>query len=307
MINDRMDIDHKILFIVGTILAGSSLIICTSICSAIIFSRRTRGRSFNLYLAALLIPDVVVNSVSLIINIVELSLNDYMDSFSHAGCVFLASVHGYYIFTNLWTSALICHEVYWLLKKSSKAIRFKPTKSKIVILRVAILHFSAIVGGLIIYLILPLVGIDITSDPCLGTESKGSFVFVIVLIILTIFPVLLYICYMTVDVYRSNLVPPTGKSRFVATFFIRTAILTIIFTLALAATVSIGKRIPSKFFDFLRSGQGIVIAGMSLMKPDVRKTTLYFVTCGMFGQKLTGPNIHATKSHDKRSISMMST
>ena len=256
---------------------------------------------------------VVVNLVTLILNIVELSLNDYLDSFSHAGCVFLASVHGYYIFTNLWTSALICHEVYWLLKKSSKAIRFKPTKSKIVILRVAILHFSAIVGGLIIYLILPLVGINITR--CLGTESEQlselSFVVLSILIILTIFPVLLYICYMTVDVYRSNLLPPKGKSRFVATFFIRTAILTTIFTLALAATVSIGKRIPSKFFDFLRSGQGIVIAGMSLMKPDVRKTTLYFVTCGMFGQKLTGPNIHATKSHgagnpyDKKSFSMI--
>lgn len=298
-----MSLETQYLYTIGTVLSGLCFIICTLICSAIIFSRKTRRKSFNLYVVALIVPDIIVNLVSLVVNIIELSEDEHVESLSHGTCVFIASVSGYYIYTNLWTSALICYEVYWLLKKSSSAERYKPTEVKVVLLRVVALHVSAVLGAVIIYVLLPLVGIDITENPCLGTQQEETFIITMILVLITILPPLLYICYVTVDVYKRNLLPPAGKSRFVATFFIRTVLLTIIFTLALASTLTLRKRAASKAFDFLRSGQGIVIAGMSLMKPDIQKTTLHFVTCGMFREKVSGPNINAHRSLDPRSIS----
>ncbi len=275
-----MGIQQRWIYIAATIVAGSSFIVSALVCSAILWSPKTRTIGFNLYLVALILPDVIVNLTDLIIRCIGLSEDKTMVMISYFGCVFNTSIHTYYILTNVWTSALICKEVHQLLVKSNNAKKFI-LSPRTVIKRVLILNCFLILGVLAMYAIVPLFGIKIGKALCLYIWQEGTFLFLIILSCFTINLPIIYILYIAVDVYRKNLLPTTDQSRFIATFFIRTSILTTIFTVVVSLLIIIVGDETNHLFDFTKSGQGLIIAGFSMMKPDIRRSVLHFVSCGM--------------------------
>ena len=276
-----MGIQQRWLYIAATILAGLSFIFCALVCSAILWSPKTRTIDFNLYLVALILPDVIVNLTDFIIRCIGLSEDKTMVMISFFGCVFNSCINTYYILTNIWTSALICSEVHQLLVKSNNAKRFIQSEPRKVLKRASILNVSLILFVLVIYVMMPQFGINIGKATCLHVWHKRTFLFLIVFSCFTLKLPIIYICYITIDVYRNKLLPTTDQSRFIATFFIRTAILTTIFTLVVTLLIIIGGEETNNVFDFTKSGQGLIIAGFSMMKPDIRRSVLHFVSCGV--------------------------
>ena len=282
------------IYIPVTIIIAFSLIVCLLVCSATLWTSKMRSKGFNLYLAGLLLPDIILNISAFIINCIQFAEDKYIEEISLNGCTFISSVVSYYLLANMWTSALICSEVHMLLVKSYKAERFTPSKPLTVIKRVAFVNFLACVTVITIYLILPPFGIDPGDSVCLEIPTRETDIVIQFIKFFASVP-LLYICYVTFDVYWRKLLPPRGKSRFVATFFLRTAIISTILTIVTIVATSIRDGITFKVINFVYHGQGLLVGGMSMMKPDVRKMIWQILCCKKSADESTknttyGPN-----------------
>ena len=275
-----MSLLEKGTYVPAAILSGVSFILCSVLCSAILLSPKSRSKGFNIYLVFLLLPDIFLNLNTFIIYTIELSEDKFLVMLSFEACVYQASIYIYFLFCNMWTSALICHEVHQLLVKSYRAERFTPSKPLTVIKRTSVIHIFAVLCVLIIYVILPKFDIDSRQDFCMEyvTRKTDIVIYFFVIGMTTCIP-LLYLFYVTFDVYWRKLLPPAGKSRFVATFFLRTTFVCTMLTILVIFSLVIREENTWRILIIGISGQGAVVAGLSIMKPDVRKTVWLMLTC----------------------------
>ena len=271
----------KTLYILSMILSASSLILCTLVCVSILSCPKSRSRGFNTYLIFLLLPDIFLNLNTIIIYAIELSEDKFLAMISFEACAYAMIIYGNYLFCNMWTSALICYEVHQLLFNSYNAVRYEPSKPLTVIKRVSILQFLGFSFSSIPFLILPLFGIRTSENSCLGIRTKETEIVLYFYVcgVTTVLP-FSYICYVSSDIYRKKLLPPTGNSRFLATFFCRTTIITTILTIIIMITLLVRTDGTTTMFLFCICGQGFIISGLSITKPDIRRAFSNFISCG---------------------------
>ncbi len=73
---------------------------------------------------------------------------------------------------------------------------------------------------------------------------------------------------MTFDVYWRKLLPPTGESRFVATYFLSTTIMCAIRTVMVMFALVTETDDAANVLVITVSGQSLVVGGLSIMKPE---------------------------------------
>ena len=269
-------------WIPATILSGLSLIMCILVGASILSCPKLRSKGFNIFLVFLLLPDVILNLHSLIIYSIELSEDKYLEMISFKGCVYVMCIYGYYLFANMWTSVLICYEVHQLLVNSRNTRRYIPLQTKTAIKRASIPHFLGFLFVFFFFLILPVFGVHTDQNSCwdIRTRETDIVLFIFVCGLNMVIP-FFYISYVTLDVYWRNLLPSMGNNRFIASFFLRTTIISAIITaITISATLV---RTPHSWKAFIVSInlQGLVVGGLSLMKADVRRAFFSFTTCGI--------------------------
>ncbi len=195
-------------------------------------------------------------------------------------CVYLNSLYGYYLFVNMWTSAAICYEVHQLLLRSHNAIRSTPLEPKTVIKRASIPHFFGILCVSVRGLILPQFGFHTGQNSCMGIRTTRTDIALFIFIGFIMAIPFLYICWITFDVHWRKLLPPEGKSRYLATFFLRTTIICALITVVTILGLSMRAEPSRILFIFSVSVQGLVVSGLSLLKPDLRKAFFSLICCG---------------------------
>ena len=265
-------------YICVVVIISFSLIACILVCLATLWTPKMRSKGFNVYLAAILLPDIILNISAFIIYCIQFAEDKYIEEVSLNGCAFIVMIYGYYIFCNMWTSALICHEVHMLLVKSYRAERFTPSTPLAVTKKVALVNFIACLAMITTYVIVPLFDIDTVRNACFGVETTETNISMSTIVIFSFLP-LVYICYVTFDVYWRKLLPPAGKSRFVASFFLRTAIISTILTVVVTIANFMRTDIAWNIALVIQHGQGLIVGGLSMMKPDVQKTIWQIVSC----------------------------
>ena len=270
-----------------------SLTMCLIVSSAAIWTPKMRSRGFNLYLLGLLFPDFIMNLTVLIISFIELAEDKKIETMSLDACAFGMAMITYNYAVNIWISALICNKVHRILVNSHNAVRSVREDPKKIIKKIIFVNFIACIMSILVYVIAPQFGVNSHENACLNLRTRDSDLFFVIYSIFTYFPIL-YVCYVTFDVYWRKLLPPPGTSRFIATFFLRTAIVSTI--MSTAASVATWHRDETTFkaFQFVVHAQGLIVGAMSMMKPDILKTVSEMCYCAKSVEKSKNSNMNIT-------------
>jgi len=263
---DTSPIDHRNFFISIVILAAVSAISCAVVIGSVLWSKKASASGFNLYLIFLLIPDLLFNIRQCIVNILILKAGVFPLKYH---CMIGAFTTVSYVMINLWMNVLIAHEVYQMLQHSHQAKRYKPSSPRIVFCRVSIVYIISIIFSMLTLFNTPLIDGRLDSKNCIPTffgSGFESFIARYAINVLAHFLPCIYLIYIAVIVRKNNLLPPGGKSRFLALFFFRVAIITVCFT----ATGLMVILVDSLYiFLVITIIQGILVSLTSLQKEDI--------------------------------------
>lgn len=246
------------------------IVVCSVLCSG-----KTRVDGFNLYLVFLLVPDVCQSIMQIIVRSVSLKNNIY---YVKNQCIIGCFIMNAYIGSNLWMNVLVAHEIFIMLKHTNQGKRFKPSSPKVVLCRVSIVYSLSIVMAILLtFNTKPLLDTRIDSEHCnprfygVRTIVCGYF-----LVGLAYCSPPMYLIYITFVVYKKNLLPPTGKSRFLALYFLRITIVAIIFTI-IAILTSLDD--IAEGLIILVALQGIFVSLMSVAKNDIYDAVMGAFCC----------------------------
>jgi hypothetical protein len=250
----------------------------------VIFSRRVRENSFNVYLVYLMLPDVI-HALTCAIQCACLA---YFGGYrSSAACRFQSIYLVFSASSNSWMNGVIAYEVHNLLKLSARRQRYFPPTHRRVSIQAAVVYtfclFIAILGAVQIPW-LPHQTQSLKGLVCVPVETDvASTIFFWVVFFPVAFGIpILYSLWATSDIIKNKLLPPTGKRRELAVYFFRIALVFVI--LWLPALLAMWILPNTHVWAVWAAGvyvhaQGTVSALVSLLKPDVYHAVKQFVTC----------------------------
>lgn len=125
---------------------------------------------------------------------------------------------------NSWLNVVIARELHTMLKHSNKRRRYYPPTLRRVVLHASIVYLGSAILGVLEYV----PGIPMESAPQFGSAclplqydlASTVFFYVVFLPLLALIPILL-VAYYAFDVWRSSILPTTGKGRNLAVYFAR--------------------------------------------------------------------------------------
>mmetsp|Transcript_30683 Transcript_30683/g.53028 ORF Transcript_30683/g.53028 Transcript_30683/m.53028 type:complete len:391 (+) Transcript_30683:1-1173(+) len=271
----------------------ASIAFAVGILSFIVFlgilsSKRTCHQPFNLYLVYLMIPDFVFSlccSVTCLLNAISGSY------WSHWMCSFQQFYAVFGIGANAWLNGVVAYQLHRMMKDSKAIRRFRPpTLSEVT------------KNALTVYLwclFLASWGLHGTSSfpyytglrsgvACLPSEIDQASTIMLWAVFFPLFVglPLMYVVWVSFDVYYHKLMPPTGQGRLLTIYFGRIELVFIVMWIPslvlmfLVANIRLG--VIGGTWSHL---QGAVSALVSLLKPDIREAVKHFVTCHFYGHK----------------------
>lgn len=267
--------------VVALVVGTASLIVFLGIAT----SPKARKNPFNMYLLYLAIPDFVFSlccGTTCLLN----ALNGeywaaWMCTFQQWYCVFG-------IGSNAWLNGCITYELYKMLKFSNIRKRYRsPSRLFVTKQALGVYLFMGFLGtwGAIDRPNWPFHSGATSGLACLPIEmDRASSLF----FWLAFFPLFagipsVYITYVSYMVYSRSLLPPTGKRRLLTVYFGRLILVfyvmwlpTLLILFALASFVPPWVQFVGGLWSHL---QGLVSAVVSLMKPDIYKAIMNFLTC----------------------------
>lgn len=266
---------------VGFLVGIFSLIVGVSI----ITSRNARRNSFNLYLVYLSIPDFTFSCLCGLTCLLNAINKEYLSGWM---CNFQSWYVVFGIGSNAWINACVTRELHQMLCSAGRFQRYcPPTRSYVTLQALASYLFNAFLGiwGTIDAPNWPFYTEVRTGLACLPIfpDKQSSIYFGAVFLPLFVGLPSFYIIYVTSDVWRRGLLPPSGRRRLLAIYFAR---LILVFYFMWIPTVVTLFMLPGKispttaYLGGLWSHlQGAVSAGVSMLKPDVYIAVRAFVTC----------------------------
>ena len=259
----------------SAIALASGIFILTIFLSLIMASPKVRRQSFNLYLLYLMIPDF---SFSLLCGITCLMNAIHGSYWSHWMCNFQQWYCVWGIGSNCWINAIITWELHKLLKCCQQTKRYTiPPPQRVTCQALTVYLCCAFLGtwGLFEREHFPYHALQSSGLACIPVETDQAsslFFWLVFFPIYSGIPVV-YVIYVTVDIWRRRLLPPAGKRRLLALYFGRIVVvflvmwgpfflLNFVFALWMPTWVM--------FFGGIFSHlQGPASAGVSLLKPDI--------------------------------------
>ena len=254
-----------------------NVILCGFVVSAIIIYKKTRARGFNLYLVFLLIPDIYLSLwISYMITSSFVS-NKYPPT-SHTCIVMSISAH-FYLCCNMWVTVLTAFEVFQMLKKSANAQRFQPSPVRKVVCRVSVVYIASLLNGFFQSINLPFSDVYIDVHSCIGTRRHlqiPNLMNILSLLTIMIIPIA-SLLYVTIFVHTKGMVPPSGQSRFLATYFLRICFISIVNMTSICFLNIKYRRTLFIIANSLMLLQGLIVSTLSLQKPDIWKAASHII------------------------------
>jgi hypothetical protein len=251
----------------------------------IVSSRRTRDNPFNLYLLYLLVPDIVFSlscAVTCLLNAVNGEYwSTWMCNFQQWYCVF--GIGG-----SMWLNAVIAYQIHTMLRLSHNRRRYRPpTRKQVTMHSLVVYLYTGFLGtwGLTDNEKFPYYAGSASGFACLPREidTRTSIFFWLCFFPLFAGIPIVYVAYVSYNVFMRKLLPPSGKRRLLAIYFFRLISAFWIMwipTLVILFVVTTGVPTSVLFAGGTWSHlQGAVSAGLSLMKPDIKDAVKNFVLC----------------------------
>lgn len=266
---------------VALVVGITSLIVFLGIAT----NKKAMQNPFNLYLLFLAIPDFVFSLSCGITCLLNATNGEYwaawMCNFQQWYCVFG-------IGSNAWLNACVTRELYTMLKFSDKRRRYKsPSRRFVSQQALAVYLYMAFLGtwGIMEAPHWPFHSGASGGLACLPIEvdQQSSLFFW-----LAFFPLFagipsIYIVFVTYQVWRRKLLPPTGKRRLLTVYFGRLVVVfyvmwlpTLVILFAFSSFVPPWVHFVGGLWSHL---QGAVSAGVSVLKPDIYAAVMAFLTC----------------------------
>jgi hypothetical protein len=268
-----------------------SLIACSVVVGSVIYSKKTRVKGFNLYLVILLVPDICFNAITTV---------DMMEAFivgswprKHQCVLGIISIYSY-IGMNSWINVFVSKEIFQMLTTSNQVRRFNPSPRDKVLRNAAIVYLVSITFGVLLTVnTKPIIGTVLDSKTCYPRcqDDLCESIRLVIVLFIAVVPTCCLI-YFTFVVYKRELLPPAGKSRFLSIYFLRITILSLLFALAIiiALVVDIG----GDLLGFFCVCQGFLVSLLSYSKRDVKSaindTFCCNLTCSTKGSKRSTNN-----------------
>lgn len=282
-------------------------IITTAVLIPVVTSKKAMRNPFNLYLVFLMLPDACVAFACAL----SCTTNAMAGHFtSDWGCYLQSFYLVFSIGTNCWLNALITWHIWRMLSSSQNFRRYKPPTHKRILKETALVYlygaFLAGMGMLNDVSWWPHKTQLVIGAACLPMDfSTGSTVF----FYCCFFPLLFgipvsYVCYVIYQIWKQGMLPPPGRRRTLAIYFIRLAV---VFLGMWAPGLLFMFVLPHAFAHpwlFFGGGswshlQGFASTVVSLMKPDIQEAVKSFWCCCIM------PNKDTTATGDSNVLSSM--
>jgi hypothetical protein len=217
--DDALHIQFSILAALNALVAVSTFILMCSI----IRNKSLRINPFNWYLVFITAPDFVMSSLCLFTCALSAPMNQFHSEWM---CSLQSMYLVFGLCANCWMNFLIVYEVHKLLRFSNHRRRYSPPKRTTVGTQAAGVYLYAILWGVLgIFPIdwLPYATYSWYGFFCFPQEyDRASTIFYWLVFIPGIMGIpILYLTYVCYDIWKRKLLPPAGRRRNLAVFFVR--------------------------------------------------------------------------------------
>lgn len=271
--------------------------------------KEVRRRSFNQYLIAIMVPDIIFSVMCSITCGLNAAAGKY---YSEHMCAFQAFYCQFAFTANSWMNGVIAWQIHTMLKKSHAGNRYNPPPTRTVLLHTALVYtYSAFISSISFF------GLDwlphghSTLDhglACLMFDrSEPSHV---LFFWLAYFPLFMgipigYAAWVFFDVWRRNLLPNTGRQRELAIYFTRIIVVFLVMwtpSVILIYIVGFSSHWVGYWGGTWSHFQPLVSACFSLMKTDIKCAVVSFVTCGRYklSPRPQSSSVHYSSSVPRR-------
>jgi len=248
-------------------------------------SKPVRNNTFNVYLMAIMFPDIVFSvgcGITCLMNAV------YGQYWSHWMCNLQQFYFVFGLGANAWMNAVIAYQLHTMLCFSSYRRRFKPPTRQRVLQHTAIVYLYVCFLGT--WGLIERPWFPFHADAALGLvcmpldqDMASSIVFWLVFLPLFMGIPISYVQWVCWDVYRRRLMPPAGKSRTLTVYFARLIIsFLIMWTPNFILMYMLGQWLTP--WAHWAGGtwshlQPLISALLTLYKPDILEALVQFLTC----------------------------
>jgi hypothetical protein len=250
---------------------------------SILLSREARQNPFNIYLLFLLFSDFTFSFACCITCTLNASAGHY---FAGWMCRFQSFYAIWSVCSSFWLNAVVARELHLMLTSSFKLRRYNaPTPKHVVCQSIAVYVYAVFIAsiGIVDAEWLPHRSNAVNGEACLPVDySRGStlFFFLVFAPAFALIPSA-YVVWVAVDVWRRNLMPPTGKRRLLALYFMRVmAVLLVMWAPVNIVLYAAGGRPWLTWFGGSWAHlQGPVSGIFVLMKPDITQAYKQLMCC----------------------------
>ena len=244
----------------------------------------TRTKPFNVYLLAIMFPDIVFSlccGVTCLLNALNGEYwSTWMCNFQTFYCVFG-------IGANAWLNAVIAFQLHRMLKFSRGRRRYTPPKIVHILRQTGIVYvYTAFLGTWGIYLGKAFPSAAPSGLACIPIEvdKKSSFFFWLIFFPIFVAIPVVYVIWVGYDVmFRSKLLPPSGKRRQLSVYFGRLVLAFIIMWLPTFLLLFVAGSWLPPWVHWVGGTwshlQGAVSMSISLMRKDIRRAVSRFLKC----------------------------
>ena len=253
-------------------------------------NRRAQARPFNVYLLFLMIPDLQMNLFCALTCFLNAIHGRYV---SEAFCKFQSFYIIFGVASNTYLNMFVARELHKMLRFSNRRRRYHPPKLKSIISQAMVAYSCAAALAAVGIVnndssILPHRTYLLNGVFCVPLEyNRASTIFTYTFF----FPIfagipLGYLGWVTYDVLRNNLLPPSGREKDLSIYFFRLILVFFVmwvpgflFVFATSAWIDPWLMWAGGIWSHL---QGIASAVVCLLKPDIYQATKDFVTCAIW-------------------------
>jgi len=263
----------------------TTAVLCTAIWIPLTFSKRIKKNPFNLYLIFLLTPDMIVAWICGITCLRNALAGKFTSTFA---CQFQSFYMIASISANAWLNCAVAHELYKMLSCSQHFKRYKaPTHKQVALQSCGIYAYSIFLG------LLGNLGFEwwphktrlTIGAACIPMDYSGAstaFFYGVFFPLLFGLP-LGYVCYAGYQIWKQQMLPPSGRRRILAIYFFRLAAVFLIMWLPGLLLLFVIGAWMDPWVEWAGGSwshlQGAVSALVSLMKPDIWKAVSDFWFC----------------------------
>uniref|UniRef100_A0A7S4MG28 G-protein coupled receptors family 1 profile domain-containing protein n=1 Tax=Odontella aurita TaxID=265563 RepID=A0A7S4MG28_9STRA len=274
-------------WITWAVIASLVATACLTLIAGLLLSRRARRKPFNLYLAFLTVPDALFSGMCAMTCSMSAAAGRY---YSSAMCEWQSWYVMFGFTANMWMNLVVARHLHDMLRTLQAGRRYDPpTCCRVCVEATVVYTYASVLSSLTLLpekmpWSPPIREDAIGGVACVPVEYSlvSTLFFWLIFVPLMIGIPIVYIGWVCHDVHKYGMLPSSGRSRFLALYFLRLVFVFVGMWLPVVILI-FGVAMKNYWLSFVGGTwshlQGFVSVGVSLTKPDVKRAVLSFVTC----------------------------